>query len=281
MENNIIRIPETEILKSKRGKIPQFNPIVSDKYVENALKPSLLISEENKVVPGLYEDSNNTLVNVSLRSNQAAFGTLNSLRNASVSYLNIISGDTTNLIEKIPVQTHVRENLANMQRMANEYPEKAAMLDFLIDELFDTAYAINMHMVGRSNQVQLTQTNGTTGRISTADRILSGYIKVEGAPINISINLFLRGVPVPMRRTLTSVNRTASPVTYNYVFTHPQYLLNNLEIIESISHAEVTNYGSATFWYGDDYSFTVTDTLGFENKVANLNIVNYNGRNFL
>lgn len=276
MENNIIRLSETEIFKSKQGKLLPFNPSVAGKYVENALKPSLLSTEENKVVPGLYTDSSDTAVNVSLASNQEFFSTLNSLRNPSISYLDIISGGTTDLMEKIPVHTHVRENLENMQRMANEYPEKAAMLDFFIDELFDTAYASQMYMVGRSVQV----TPDSNGRLlSTQSRLLSGYIKVESAPQNIAINLFLRGVPVPMRRTLTSVNRTANPVTYNYIFTYPQYLINNLEMIEAVQYAEASNYGSATFWYGDSYSFTVVDTNGFEEKVANLNIVNRDGRN--
>ena len=275
MENNIVRLSEAEIFKSKQGKLLPFNPSVAGKYVENALKPSLLSTEENKVVPGLYTDSSDTVVNVSLASNQGSFSTLNSLRSPSISYVNIISGGTTDLMEKIPVHTHVRENLENMQRMANEYPEKAAMLDFLIDELFDTAYASQMYMVGRS--VQITPQSGRIA--STQTNLLSGYIKAEGAPQNIGINLVLRGVPVPMRRTLTSVNRTASPVTYNYVFTYPQYLIDNLEMIEAIQHAEIDNQGSATFWYGDSYSFTVVDSNGFEVKTANLNIVNRDGRN--
>jgi hypothetical protein len=86
--------------------------------------------------------------------------------------------------------------------------------------------------------------------------------------------MILRGIPVSMRRTLTSINNGK----YNYIFTYPQYLMNNVDIIQSIQYIEVNNGTGATFWYGENYDFQMANT-GFDNTLNNLHIINKDTRN--
>jgi hypothetical protein len=160
------------------------------------------------------------------------------------------------------------------------------MLNYLVDNLYDTGYATNMYMIGKHTQV-----TPQDGRIyspyddKTGDEYkrISGYIKVEGANEDITLNMIIRGVPIPMRKTLTSKNYGEENISNNYIFTYPQYLLDNVDMIQAIQYIEVNNPGSsATFWYGTDYNFSSNKVLsftGYEDNLANIHIINKSNRN--
>jgi hypothetical protein len=224
----------------------------------------------NKVIGIHYEGETKS---VSELNNQTEYDTINSLRNESISYTNILSIEDATM-EYIPEHPHILEQIENIERMETEYSSKLNMLNYLVDNLYDTVYATNMHMLGRHTQII-----PVNGRIySPYDGIsgtrISGYIKVENANQDITLNMILRGIPVSMRRTLTSINNGK----YNYIFTYPQYLMNNVDIIQSIQYIEVNNGTGATFWYGENYDFQMANT-GFDNTLNNLHIINKDTRN--
>jgi len=76
-----------------------------------------------------------------------------------------------------------------------------------------------------------------------------------------------------MRRAQTSLN---SDGTFNYIFTYPQYLINNDESIESIQYIERFGGGSESFFIGKNHGFPF---LNFNSKYENLSIINKENRN--
>lgn len=222
----------------------------------------------NKVVGIHYNDE---IKSISEINNQTSFNTINALRNSSISYTNVLSTIDTSL-EYIPEHFHILEQIENIERMEKEYSSKLNMINYLVDELFDVNYATNMYMVGKETRIY-----PVNNKLVSSDTRISGYIKVEGADDTITLNLIFRGIPVRMRRTLTSEYPGGLK---NYIFTYPQYMLDNIDLIQAIQYIEINDQGaSASFWYGTTYDFTLTDFTGFEGRLANLHTINKDGRN--
>ena len=227
-------------------------------------------------VIGIYYDGVNKTV--SAHNNQASFDTINTLRNQNIpSYTNIrLAEDST--LEYIPEHPHILEQIENLERMATEYSSKLNSLEYLVGNLFDISYAVNMYMVGRKTSVVPNNGRLYSPYDGVTGTRISGYIKVENANPSITMNMVIRGIPVSMRKTLTSINNDGRR---NYIFTYPQYLMNNVDIIQAIQYIEVKNQGSvATFWYGNNYNFQM-DLTGFDNKLNNIHIINKNSRNLV
>jgi len=197
------------------------------------------------------------------------------------------------MIEKIPLHRHINETLENFIRIHTEFPvrlttetsseileseynAKLLNIQFLKNNFYDPNYASNMWMVGKADEI--TPVNN---RISSSDKVISGYISVENGQPSLQLNLVIRGVPLPMRKTLTSLNynQLGQITSYNYIFTYPQYLINNIELVQSIQYIEILNQGTARFFYGDTYDFSIDVEDAGYNTSANLNIINKFGRN--
>jgi hypothetical protein len=260
----ILRLEEDEIFKPQNYKI---HPTL----IENPLWPSLLdpeIININRVIGIHY---NGEIKSVSELNNEDYYNEINDLRKESDEH------------------PHITKTIEDLEGMKTEWPSKLGldMLNYLVDNLYDTDYATNMYMIGKHTQVTLQD-----GRIyspyddKTGDEYkrISGYIKVEGANEDITLNMIIRGVPIPMRKTLTSKNYiNGVELSNNYIFTYPQYLLDNVDMIQAIQYIEVNNPGSsATFWYGTDYNFSSNKVLsftGYEDNLANIHIINKSNRN--
>jgi hypothetical protein len=242
----ILRLEEDEIFKPQNYKI---HPTL----IENPLWPSLLDSEKidtNKVIGIHY---NGEIKSVSELNNQSYYNEINDLRKESNDH------------------PHITKTIEDLEGMKTEWPSKLGldMLNYLVDNLYDTDYATNMYMIGKHTQV--TPQNGKIyspydDKTGNDYKRISGYIKVEGANEDITLNMIIRGVPIPMRKTLTSKNYGEENISYNYIFTYPQYLLDNVDMIQAIQYIEVNDpnneYGSpATFWYGADYDFSSNGVL--------------------
>jgi hypothetical protein len=238
----------------------------------------------NTNIAGLYLDRlSATARSISQWNNDGGattFAEVNTLRSpTSISYyemLNPTSGlsSLSALLEGIPYNLHISETITHFQRMPVEYTQKSTAATYLRDNLY-TEFTSSMQFLGRTAQI-IPDSNG---RFFSSSVRISGYIKVEDAPNTISMNLVLRGVPVPMRRTQTSINYTGETVSsYNYVFTYPEYLINNKDLVESIQYIEAVDRGSAIFFYGTNYSFTNTNQ-NYSDNLANLHVINRPNRN--
>lgn len=216
-----------------------------------------------------FYDENNQLINPSSANQSSEFVTLNNMRNddGTDSDTAIITSDV--LLEKQPIQKHINETYDNLLRMETEYSGKLSNLEFLRNNLFDPEYAKTMYFVGRDVSISFTNNRW----YSTESQILSGYIKAESAPSTLRLRLIFRGIPVDMRRTETSVNTDG---TKNYIFTYPQYLVNNDESIESIQYIERSGGGSESYFIGTNNGFPFTN---FNSKYENLSIINKENRN--
>ena len=133
------------------------------------------------------------------------------------------------------------------------------MLTYLVNNLFDVDYAKNINNFGRASLIIVTD-----GIISPA----FGYIIVDNAPENLELNLIIRGIPVPMRKTLTSSG--------TYYFTYPQYLIDTDESVNSIQHIEVLNQGNSKLYKGTTTAFPLYTDSG---DYINLRIINKELRN--
>jgi hypothetical protein len=239
--------------------------------INNILFASMNDAEKaanNYQVSAFYIDG--ALRNISELNNLPLFNRVNGLRNPLISFEDITLVQSLYL-ESVPKHYHISETIANMERMQTEYPRKFNALGNLSTNLFDSNYASQMWMVGRASQI--TPINN---RISSSSVLISGYIKVENANANLRMNMVFRGVPVPMRRTETSSLSTGRK---NYIFTYPQYLVDNIELVQSIQYIELENYDVDTLiYYGTNYEFTLSDLIGYETS-ANLNIINKESRN--
>jgi hypothetical protein len=258
----ILRSLETEIFKSRDYKL---YPLL----INTALTSSGITSTATAI------SLNGTFINISGLNNSSDFAIVNSLRNPAISYENLLSTGS-DYIESIPKHHNILETMDNIERTAaNEYPRKKALLSYMKSNLYDLNYSVASNNFGRAFKITPTIINAQTAKIeSTPSRLISGYVKVENAPDNIQINIILRGVPLPMKKIKTSNG--------NYMFIYPNYIMNNIEIIQSIQSLEIKNYNSSTeFWYGSSYVFTLTDLIGYSDKVANLHIINKEFRNIL
>lgn len=101
------------------------------------------------------------------------------------------------------------------------------------------------------------------------ERISAPIIKVENAEPGLNLYIILRGMPIPMRKTITSEGN-------NFIFSYPEYLLNDkrrLESIEGIIFSEKNE--NMKIFIGAKHAFgskkTITD--GYGTVLKNLNII--------
>ena len=219
-------------------------------------------------------------ISITEANNLAKLNQIIALRNASGTRITkpYIVNSFNSLVERFPLHYHISETLEMYKRIKNDFVKKKAFVDYYSANFYDPDFAINTYMFGKHHSVSPSLVGGVR-RIESRriGRLISGYIKVENALENAGLNLIIRGIPVPMRKTLTSRNKSAG--TYNYVFTYPQYLIDNREIIESIQYIEVEGFSANTLYYfGQSYSFK-DNTETFGASLANVHVINRNGRN--
>lgn len=250
--NNKIIIRATELHKNKNYKVrPQL--------LDNPLFSSLLTAQKidaNRVAGIYYEGEEKSISEI---SNQSTFDDINSYRNpTNIDPTSVLaSGDST--LESLPEHYHITEMIDNIQRMENEYSDKLNMLNYLVSNLFDTGYATGIHYFGRHTIITVDD-----GKIAPA----VGYIIADSASEDLKLNLIIRGVPVPMRKTETSSG--------TYYFTYPQYLVDTDESVNSIEYIEVLNQGDAVLYKGSSNVFPLLSSSG---DYVNLEIFNKELRN--
>jgi hypothetical protein len=220
-------------------------------------------------------------------------GQLNTLRNDSVTVPVAINVDNSSYLEKIDDGLHISEYLRNLKNADSikEYRNKTGMLNHL-SSIYDGSYALNTWMLPSGIENQVIPQDNKLVSISIEDEetgivinnLISGYIKVVEAPSDIELNFILRGIPLPMRKVQTSTNydETLNAVSYNYYFIYPQYLINNIELVQAIQYIEILNSSASTkFYYGNNSQFELIDLEGYDNRLANLHILNKEFRNIL
>jgi len=269
---------------------------------QNSISESLSVIDDSIVISNSLDKNitgigiDNSLINLTKKDYTPEIGIINTLRNQGGVNLSIKEAVIYNqsynstLIEKIPDNIHSSEYLQNLKNinLINEYPMKQSMLKRMARIYGEfgqtTPYATNLWMLPLGIETPVTIETG--GRLSSSiNKIISGYIKVTDTNINAQMNLVMRGVPVPMRRVLTSKNYSAPfniPSSYNYVFIYPQYIVNNIELIQSIDYIEITGYAAnpdTKVYYSNNYEFSILDAEGYNNNLAPLNIINREFRN--
>jgi hypothetical protein len=250
-ENKKLIVRTSELFNEKNYKI---RPLP----LNNPLFPSLIEGEENRQVVGIHYDGDDK--SVSELNNQSDFNIINEYRNEDILYTSVRSTEDTTL-EYLPEHHHITELIENIKRMQNEYPEKLNMVSYLADKLFDAGYAKDIYYFGRA--LEITVANGI---ISPA----FGYIIADDVVTDLQLNLIIRGIPVPMRKTLTSAG--------TFYFTYPQYLIDTDESVNSIQHIEVLNQGNSKLYKGTTTAFPLYTDSG---DYINLRIINKELRNSL
>jgi hypothetical protein len=248
-ENKKLIVRTSELFNEKNYKIRPF-------LLDNPLSPSLIEGEENRQVVGIHYDSEDK--SVSELNNQSDFNVINEYRNEDISYTSVRSAEDITL-EYLPEHHHITELIENIERMQNEYPEKLKMVSYLADKLFDAGYAKDIYYFGRASIIAVDN-----GIISPA----FGYIIADDVATDLQLNLIIRGIPVPMRKTLTSSG--------TYYFTYPQYLIDTDESVNSIQHIEVLNQGNSKLYKGTTTAFPLYTDSG---DYINLRIINKELRN--
>jgi hypothetical protein len=231
---------------------------------DGPLFPSLLESEKidsNRIVSITYEGQSKSVSEI---NNQALFDSINQSRSGSLTYTSVLEEEDITL-EYIPEHLPMNETIANLERMANEYPAKLSAISYLVSGLFDVDYATGISSFGRGTQVFPSE----EGTISSTEELrLSGYIIAETDDDGVVMNLIIRGVPVPMRKTKSSEGV--------YYFTYPQYLVNNQDSVNSVQKIEVSDSGTnPKYYFGSSYPFVKVGT----DPYVNLQIFNKSGRN--
>jgi len=289
LENTNLIVKDSNLLfKGTKYKV-YYNTVNSKLSNSLSLRDQQILATRNintKVAAVHFTDGFTEVspINITEANNLASIETINALRNRDSSSL--VINDALTLIEKIPVHYHISELLDTMKTMADEYPKKSSIIGFYANNFYDPGYATNMWMVGRAIQVY-PKTVGTSLRLETSRSEMpgiSGYIKVENAANTIKINIIIRGIPVPLRRTLTSINyENGVEKTYNYVFTYPRYLLGlNKILIYSIQYIEILTPGSPIYFYGTNYGFKNSAenyNTDFLDALNNLHVINRDNRN--
>jgi len=254
--------------------------------VNSGIFSSLLLAEkiDSNKVAAIHYNVNGTFFqkSVSELNNQTRFDRMNVLRNGNLVFDNILQVANSTM-ESIPRSYHISETITNIERYGSlglsEYPKKLAALNYLstnfYTEISSLKYATNLWMLGKGVEIKVSNEKLLLNLSNQEERI-SGYISVENAPDTIQINLIFRGIPVPMKRVLTS----KTGVLNNYIFIYPQYLLEgNIDAIQSINHLEVKTFGGARFWYGTNHYFKIDNLSGYSDKLSNLHIINKTTRN--
>lgn len=241
---------------------------VNPALVNNVLSPSLISGEENRQIASIYYGGEAVSLSNLSSGNQGSIDNINSYRSASPSYTSVLATPDATL-EYLPEHLHMTELIQNLERMETEYPQKLGMLSFLVDNLFDVSYATGIHNFGRGEE-EVSPDEGIIESLGAFK--ISGYIIAETSDPNASMNLVLRGVPVPLRKTKTSSN--------TYYFTYPQYLVDTQDSLDSIQHIEVNDAGSGSkYYFGNSHSFLKNSITTDDNDYANLQAYNRFERN--
>jgi len=295
----IVKNQVNEIYQQDKYKVPPTLINASENTISESLSTiddSIVnLNNLNKNTAGL--GINGSIVNLTRKDYTPEIGILNTLRNQggvnAIIKENVIYNQiyTSTLLEKIPDNLHVSEYLRNLKNtnLINEYPMKQSMLRKMARIYGESSqpipYATNLWMLPLGIETAVTIEAGG-GLSSSVDKLISGYIKVTDTNINTQMNLVMRGVPVPMRRVLTSKNYSVAPFnipsSYNYVFIYPQYIVNNIELIQAIDYIEITGYAAnpdTKVYYSNNYEFSILDTEGYNDNLAPLNIINRELRN--
>jgi len=295
----IVKNQVNEIYQQDKYKVPPTLINASENTISESLSTiddSIVnLNNLNKNTAGL--GINGSIVNLTRKDYTPEIGILNTLRNQggvnAIIKENVIYNQiyTSTLLEKIPDNLHVSEYLRNLKNtnLINEYPMKQSMLRKMARIYGESSqpipYATNLWMLPLGIETAVTIEAG--GELSSSvDKLISGYIKVTDTNINTQMNLVMRGVPVPMRRVLTSKNYSVAPFnipsSYNYVFIYPQYIVNNIELIQAIDYIEITGYAAnpdTKVYYSNNYEFSILDAEGYNDNLAPLNIINRELRN--
>jgi hypothetical protein len=240
---------------------------VKPSLIDNILLPSLISGEENRQIASIYYGGEAVSLSNLNSGNQTLIDTINSYRSASPSYTSVLASPDATL-EYLPEKHHITEMIQNLERMEEEYPQKLGMLSFLVDNLFDVSYATGIHNFGRGDVV-----SPVGGIIESSGAFkISGYIIAETTDEDASMNLVIRGVPVPLRKTKTSAD--------TYYFTYPQYLVDTQDSLDSVQHIEVNDSGlGSNYYFGNSHSFLKNSVSTNDNDYTNLQIKNRVERN--
>jgi len=252
-ENTRLILRSAELFINKDYKI-------KPELLNNPLWDSLLINEQidsNKVFGIFYNEEQKSISEI---NNQENFDLINNYRLASpiINYSSVRSEEDITL-EYLPEHLYITELITNIERMQTEYPQKNDMLTYLVNNLFDVDYAKNINNFGRALEITVDK-----GIISPA----FGYIIADNVVTDLQLNLIIRGIPVPMRKTLTSAG--------TFYFTYPQYLIDTDESVNSIQHIEVLNQGNSKLYKGTTTAFPLYTDSG---DYINLRIINKELRN--
>jgi hypothetical protein len=289
-ENIKLSLTTSELYGNKNRKVSRVTISSSDTEFPITLSQSDLDKLQERGVTaeiGAFYIGSSARINPTAVNQSSTISSLESIRQAG-SLLTTSYGDMTddagesNLLERIPYYLDLDENKENLQRMVSEYGDKLDNLEYLRLNLFDPSYAVSMYNVGRGTDIT---SNLASGKFTSVDGgfTISGYLKVEHASTAISMNVVVRGVPIMMRRTLTSSN---SDGTANYIFTYPQYAIDTEDSVNSVQHIEVSGQGSSAnlkFFKGSGsdpkYGFLINSTTTNDNDYGNLQIANKENRN--
>jgi hypothetical protein len=280
----------------------------NDKYRISALTSDNLISTSlSNIDTGIIQTNNldtfisagiginNTLMSLTQRDYASELQTINNQRNPGsnsnkdeILYSPMVQDeDLQNYLEKIPDNIHISEYLRNLKNInqINEYSLKQSFL-IQMNKIYgsnETPYTTNLWMLplGLDDEEISFPDNK---KLESTNIKISGYIKLTNTVENSNLYLIMRGVPIPMRRVLTSVNYIESNISsYNYIFLYPQYLINNIELIQAIDYIEISNsvLNTARIYYGKDNYFETIDNIGYDQYLAPLHILNREFRNLI
>jgi hypothetical protein len=284
----VIKQSPSQVYRYDRYKIA---PIFLDNNIVSSFSAiDLSLVSSNSDIFGL--GISNEIIDLTKKDYLSEIGTINTLRNEGgivpstkepILY-NSIATENSVLVEEIPDNLHTSEYLRNLKNInfVSEFSRKQSMLKRMARIYGETSeevpYATNLWMLplGITGEISIIPVNG---RIDSSEVLISGYIKILSTTQNTNLNLVMRGVPVPMRRVLTSINHDPT-ITYNYVFIYPQYLIDNIELIQAIDYIEINNYTvGSSIYYSNNYYFEIEDAEGYGENLAPLHILNKELRN--
>lgn len=140
-------------------------------------------------------------------------------------------------------------------------------------------YSYSVFRSGRGSELTLINStnsyfNKVKGYILTKDgkAYNTPFIKAEGFSQNVSAFVVVRGIPIKMKRVETSHDDK-----YNYIFSYPEYILNDISRLESIQMILFSEKSSDSKVFDGKvynnlgYRPLLTDT--YDSYLRNLNIV--------
>jgi hypothetical protein len=204
-----------------------------------------------------------------------SFHTLESYNSSSLSNINAInalrSGDNVPDIEitsypgieKIRVSHGMTGMINDAERRLSvgEVSRKVSMINFFAS-MYDMSYSPSVYKAAQQTSISIPS-NGIIG--------LYPAIAIRSAPATIMANVIIRGIPFPMKRTITSYNGDG---TINGIFMYSDYILNSYaEIMKSMQYIELKNFGKASLYSGSSDSFAITNTNYGSASLAAFNLL--------